>query len=299
LPGYLQQMAEHYAEWVSQRAETLARQRLGQHDLPGFLAMNTIAASAYQDNTAPLGAAEQSRKDRFTERTITALHEHLKAHQARLPRTDVAMVQRAIGLTAAVAGGAAALPDWQHEVVARAPSRAATGFLQEAAEQDRQRNKSAAAWWWAHAAEALEDAPQLDAWQMPFMETAAQEAAKRLGELATQAQKDGADLHTQGLLIAACHRLVRKMPSLPSTALQAYKAEALGQWSDQLRQQLQAADVNAPSLSRGLDAALLAAIGATLDDAEGYSEDQRSRDLTLGLRQVTEMGEGSAAAIVV
>jgi hypothetical protein len=91
---------------------------------------------------------------------------------------------------------------------------------------------------------------------------------------------------------------VRKMPSLPSTALQTYKAEALGQWSDQLRQQLQAADVNSPSLSRGLDAALLAAVGAALNDVEDYSEDQRSRDLTLGLRQVTEMGEGSAAAIV-
>jgi hypothetical protein len=299
MQGYMQDMASHYAEWVGQRAETLAQQRLQQHDLPGFLAMTTVAASAYQDNTGALGPAERKQRDTFTIRHLTHLHEYLKAHQARLVRTDVAMVQRVMGLWAALDTTATPLPEWLQEVLGHAPGRAATGFLQEAAEQDKQRNKSAAAWWWAHAAEALADTSRPEAWQRPFIESAPQEAAKRLGELATAAKTAEVDVHDRALLAAACHRQTRAMPWLPVAWLESFQSRALVDLADELRQELSAADTASPSLGRALEGALLAGLGGGLVGAEGLSEDRRAKDITLGLKQIVEAGGGSLPTITV
>jgi hypothetical protein len=298
MQGYMQDMASHYAEWVGQRAETLAHQRLQQHDLPGFLAMATVAANAYQDNAGALGPTERKLRDTHTVRQLTNLHEYLKAHQARLTRTEVAMVQRVMGLWAAL-DTATPLPEWLQEVVGHAPGRAATGFLQEAAEQDKQRSKSAAAWWWAHAAEALADTPRPEAWQRPFVESAPQEAAKRLGELATAAKKAGVDLHDRAVLATACHRQARAMPWLPVAWLESFQSQELLDLAEELRRSLATADTASPSLGRGLEGALLAGLGGGLVDAEGFSKDRREKDITLGLKQMVEAGGGSLPTITV
>jgi hypothetical protein len=298
LPGYLQDMATHYAQWLGPQAEALALQRLQQHhDVPGFLAMTTIAASAYRDNTGPLGEAERKQRDTFTARHLTHLHEYLKAHQSKLTRTDVALVQRVMGLWAAVEADTP-LPEWLQEVTGRAPGRAATGFLQEAAEQDKQRHKAAAAWWWAHAAEALTDTPQPEAWQRPFVESAPVEAAKRLSDLATAAKKPEVDLRERALWASACHRQTRSLQTAPSAAAESFRVQEMEVLAEDLRNELTGANTTAPSLGRGLEGALLAGMGATSELLEaGFTGERHSRDIVLGLKHIVESSGSSLPSI--
>lgn len=255
LPSYLDEMSANYAKAAGGRAETLAYERLTQHDLPGFLAMTTIAFSAYEDNAVPLGQAELKRYSGLTLRSLTHLHEYLKAHAAKLPATDAAMVQRSMALMAA-AHPAHALPAWLQEVVDRAPSRAATAFLQEAAAQDKKRKMAVSAWWWAHAAEVLSCDADFEDWHHRFKGQASTEAAKRLGERAVKEREARKDVYTYTLLTSHTNKMIRNKMDIEPSWLTRFRDEEPLNVQSLLKIAAQTKASSGPLLSPSIDVLL-------------------------------------------
>ncbi len=226
LPDYLEEMTTNYAKAVAARAETLSHQLLNQHDLPGFLAMTTIAFSGYEDNTVPLSMAELKRYGGLTVRSLTRLHEYLTAQKGRLSATDVAMVQRSMALLAS-AHPADELPAWLLEVVERSPARAVTAFLQEAAAMDKKRKIAGSAWWWMHVAEVHDSGAEFESWQKPFINVAKAEAAKRLGELAIKERDAQKDFMTYSHLSCCTHKLVLELVDVPANWLEGFRVDEM------------------------------------------------------------------------
>lgn len=259
LPGYLEEMTTQYARAVGARAERLSNEQLSRHDLAGFLAMTTIAFSAYEDNAAPLSKTELKRYGGLTVRSLTNLHEYLKAKQSTLPATDAAVALRSMALMVA-AHPTDVLPDWLQEVVERAPIRAATAFLQEAAAQDKKRKIAVSMWWWAQAAEALDFGSEFDDWQKPFIHIAPSEAAKRLGELAVKEREARKDFHTYAYLASLAHRLVRRMNEEPTDWLAGFRSDEVANVMTGLRELAKRDESSDPNLLRGIEGTLCVAI---------------------------------------
>lgn len=257
LPGYLEEMGANFAKAVGIKAETLAAERLGQHDLPGFLALTTIAFSAYDENTLPLGKPELKRFGGLTVRSLTQLVEHLKADKGKHALADVAIAQRSIALIAA-ARPTDALPTWLQEVVQRAPARAATVWLQEAATNDKRRRIEAAANCWLHAAETLRHGQEFESWQRPFVDTAADEAAKRFGELSVRERQARQYFYTYTEYVCLAHRLVRRKGDIPTKWLEGFRSDEVLNVINGMRELFRRHESPTPMLSKGIDGVLCA-----------------------------------------
>lgn len=298
LPQYLDEMTTQYAKAIGARAEAIGQERLSKYDLPNFLAMTTVAFSAYEDNFLPLSKADLKRYSGLSVRSLTQLHEYLKTNQASLPVIEVAMVMRSM---VQIAGRhpADTYPTWLQEVVGRAPARAATIFLQQAAIHDKSLNVAMSANMWAHAAEILASTDQLEEWQQPFVDIAPNEAAKRLGELAVKARQARKDFNAYALFSSYCNRYMKLTTHTTVAWLDGFRQAELVNVQNGLRKLVADKANGVPNIECGIDGLLIADLSSLLSPGKSNSEKVQLNDAKTYLRLVAETTPGIGISISV
>ncbi len=285
LPSYLDEMGANFAKLVGVRAESLAREYLSQHDLPGFLAMTTIAFSAYEDNSVPLDDPELKHYSGLAYRCLVQLHEYLKVVRESLSPIDVAMIYRSMTL---ITEGHLVneLPEWISEILGHAPARAVTSFLREAAGQDKSRNLAKSALWWMHASEIFDLDAEFESWHNPFIQISKSESIKRLGEVAVKVRESGSDFLIYSYFSCLAHRLTLRMDDLPVAWLEGFRFEEARNVMAGIRRFSNQSQMASPNLTLGINGLLCIYIAKSIGD--GVSAIKVSLEL---LQQILEKNE--------